>query len=253
MRPNRIGIFPVALNGTGGVQSSVTDITSVYDAARRTANKTTLDVVELFGGIAGEMHDTVYTKAIRWYPQGADAVNQTTTLDVNNRISFGGFVTVSDLRSENPTPRPLYCRMVGWAKTISTGSNDVPHAEPVIGIKTNSTPVTVGSTAADKLTRRCAHWVGLPTQHWHRYQVAGGSKTATINYCQTDLTFALAQTFSTTTGVGFSGETQFGVGWSFSQCAQISDIDITLHGELESWLSVWFYTADFDMHDPTKS
>ena len=243
MRPNRIGAWPLSLQPGGGAGSSVINMSSVTQGTLN-ANRTAIDKVELFPGIAAEIHDTIYSRSVHY--SGALTVVLTNDLP---RFSVGGFVLPSGQRSVNAEPQPLYVRFVG-SMSVHAGNGNAYFLQPVIGVKSNSDPISLGTSDSDKDSRAIGSPRVLPVHHvsHHAFGAVGELYSA-----ETDVTIALGNVFSRFGGTGFSGDTVFGVGWSILMPGRASGHRGSIEGHMEFSVSAWFYTADLDMYDPNKS
>lgn len=267
MRPNRIGVWPLAMNSilsSAVVDMNRYDLTSVSNNfAVVNSNRTAFNMLEILGGeFGGDIFDTVYS---RWhcYAGSGDNPNVISLFGgpqagKHVRFTLGGFVRAPALQTVSAVPQPCYVRLKGWASAVVDASGSNPGnstllLQPVIAVKLNDSAPSVGSDDAAKATRRCAYATALPIQHTHS---KGLNSARELLYAEMDHTIALAQTFTRTGGVGFPGDTIFGVGWSFYNPfhnVQGNNGRVNLEPEVNASMSAWFYTADFDMFDPNKS
>lgn len=267
MRPNRIGIWPLALNSIPS--GAVVDMNR-YDTTNAASNflvlnsnRTPYNVLEILGGEnGGDIFDTVYSRWHCYAGEGSSPLRieiYSGPQDNHNvRFTIGGFVRAPALQSVAVQPQPIYVRMVGWASCVGDSSGSNPGAtvltlQPVIGIKQEDNAPTVGSNTAAKESRRCSYATALPVKHTQLHTLTNARH---LYYAQVDETFALSSTFTRTGGRGFSSAATFGVGWSFYNMfhnVQGTPGRIYLEPEINAFMSVWFYTADFDMFDPNKS
>lgn len=243
MRPNRVGIFPVSLENGTGMGSAVVDLSSL-SSDRLDGIRSALNQVEIFTGVDGEIHDTIYSRTQHY--DGTHDIELTEDLP---RISFGGFVNVSGQRESNAEPQPLYVRMVGSCYFV-TGNGDAFFIQPVIGLKEHHSPPSVGFGAADKLSRRLSLVRVLPIKHQAHAAIGSSNEIYTA---ETDITFALGKVFSRFGGTGFASNETFGVGWSVVMPKRTANTTTDLYGHFSFTMSAWFYTADLDMYDPNKS
>lgn len=147
MRPNRIGVYPAAMNtiANGGSHVDIGRIVGQGVAGARTA----IGTIELFGGSNEVVFDTILSQQI------VSSVDTGITLTGSaQRFSIGGFLNASGIRSVNADPQPLYVRFVGHCHC--SVFNDVI-IQPVFGIKDNEDPPnSTGDSDSNKESRRLA-------------------------------------------------------------------------------------------------
>lgn len=245
MRPNRIGAWPMALNAIENtIQSAVIRMDDDLDSTGAlNANRTPIDEIELFPGVTG-INDTILCRTM--YYADSDRTELTDSLP---RFSVGGFLNASGVRSGTGEPSPLYMRVVGHAKVKLNGTTSSCWLQPVIGIKKNNDPVTLGSGSSDKDSRALSVATVIPLIQQANWRLGG----AGIHNSYVDQTLMLGSTFSRFGGVGFDSSTIFGVGWSVVNPDRDSGASLGLEGYMEFFMSAWLYTADMDMYDPNRS
>lgn len=251
MRPNRIGIYPVTLNdNTVALTNSRVTLDGFFDSESDLhANMTSRAHVELYSGISGDIHSTVYSRQF-FYGGGQSASFTNSGNPLRQRFSIGGFISLDGLRVIDADPRPLYVRFQGSAHATMKSPNKWLQIEPIIGLKANtSTPSNLYSDAA-KLTRRLSSFVELNTNQSYATQYGTNEMHS---FAAIDTTFALAQYFHRTGGVGIPANQILGVGWSFLLPTIISNESVDIQGPWIINIHAWVYTADFDMFDPNKN